>query len=87
MKPLAHKQLYALVESTQVAPFVHGYDAHSFILISQWLPAKPLAHVQAYCTLHAAYEHVPSEHVAPFMQGDEEHSAMGVHFLPPFAVS
>jgi hypothetical protein len=43
--------------------------------------------LHAYCTLHAASEHAPSEHVAPFMHGDDEHSAIGEHFLPPLSVS
>jgi hypothetical protein len=30
---------------------------------------------------------VESVHVPPFMHGDDEHSAMLVHFLPPFLVS
>jgi hypothetical protein len=40
-----------------------------------------------YCTTHAALLHLPSVHVALFMHGDDEHSAIGVHFLPPLAVS
>jgi hypothetical protein len=40
-----------------------------------------------YVTTHAAAEHLPSEHVEPFMHGDDEHSWMFVHFLPPLAVS
>jgi hypothetical protein len=40
-----------------------------------------------YDATHAAAEHLPSEHVAPFMHGDDEHSRMFVHFLPPLAVS
>ena len=70
-----------------MAPFTHGYDAHSFTSTSQCAPAQPLLHVHLYATWHAALEHLPSEHVAPFMHGDDEHSLMFVHVLPPLAVS
>jgi hypothetical protein len=40
-----------------------------------------------YCTTHAALLHLPSEQVEPFMHGDDPHSAIGVHFLPPLDVS
>jgi hypothetical protein len=86
-KPAAHTHEYAKTASTHVDPFTQGYDAHSLTSTSQWLPAKPFPHVHEYCTAHAAAEHLPSEHVAPFIHGDEEHSTIGVHFLPPLAVS
>jgi hypothetical protein len=40
-----------------------------------------------YCTMHAASVHAPSVHVAPFMHGDDEHSAITVHVLPALFVS
>jgi hypothetical protein len=43
--------------------------------------------VHEYCTLHAVAEHWPSLHVPPFMHGDDAHSAMLEHFLPPLDVS
>ena len=70
-----------------VAPPTHGYDAHSFGLMRQVLPAQPFAHVHEYCTAHAAAEHLPSTHVAPFEHGFDAHSLMGAHFLPPLLVS
>ena len=85
--PAAHTQEYVFTPSTHVAPFLHGYDEHSSVLILQVSPAQPNAHVHDHCTTHAAFEHLPSLHVAPFMHGDDEHSAMLVHVLPPFLVS
>ena len=70
-----------------VPPCTHGYDAHSFTSTSQCEPAQPFAHVHEYCTTHAAFEHLPSVHDAPFMHGDDEHSAIGKHALPPLPVS
>jgi hypothetical protein len=40
-----------------------------------------------YDTTQAATVHAPSLHVAPFMHGVDEHSAMFVHVWPPLAVS
>jgi hypothetical protein len=40
-----------------------------------------------YCTAHAAFEHLPSAQAAPFMHGDDEHSVIAEHFLPPLSVS
>jgi hypothetical protein len=57
------------------------------MLTSQWEPAQPLAHEHEYCTAQAASLHAPSLHEPPFMQGADAHSAIGVHFLPPFEVS
>jgi hypothetical protein len=53
----------------------------------QVLPAQPFAHVHEYCTAHAAAEHLPSTHVAPFEHGFDAHSLMGAHCLPPLLVS
>jgi hypothetical protein len=44
-------------------------------------------HVHEYCTTQAMSVHAPSEHVAPFMHGIDEHSAMFVHVCPPLVVS
>ena len=85
--PARQTQPKVKIESTHVAPFTHGYDAHSSTSTSQCEPAQPFAHVHEYATTHAAAVHFPSEQVDPFMHGDEEHSRMFVHFLPPFAVS
>ncbi len=58
---------YDPAPSTHVAPFVHGWDAHSLIFMTHEAPEKPAAHT---------HDHAPSAsaHVPPLAQGDDAHS-------------
>ena len=85
--PALHTHEYASTASTQVAPLAHGYDEHSSRFTSHSDPAQPAAHTHDHCIRHAAYVHAPSTHVPPFMHGDDLHSWIVVHVLPPSAVS
>jgi hypothetical protein len=51
------------------------------------VPAQPAAHTHDHWNRHAAYVHAPSTHVLPFMHGDDLHSSIVTHDLPPFDVS
>ena len=86
-KPAPHTQAYPRLPSTHVPAFVHGYDAQASRFTSQCTPAQPESHTHEYCVTHAACLHGPSAHVAPFMHGDDEHSAIGKQVLPPSFVS
>jgi hypothetical protein len=54
---------------------------------SQCSPAQPAAHEHEYCTAHADPVQSPSEQLPPFMHGEDEHSSMFKHVLPPSSVS
>jgi hypothetical protein len=47
LKPAAHAQVNEAMPSEQVAPFMHGAEAHSSMLVSQVKPAKPAAHAHS----------------------------------------
>jgi hypothetical protein len=70
-----------------VPPFAHGYDEHSSRFTSHSDPAQPAAHTHDHWKRHAAYVHAPSTHVEPFMHGDDLHSSIVTHDLPPSDVS
>jgi hypothetical protein len=70
-----------------VPPLAHGYDEHSSRFTSHTVPAQPAAHTHDHWNRHAAYVHAPSTHVPPFMHGDDLHSWIVTHDLPPFDVS
>ena len=61
-----------------VALFWHGLDAHSLMLVAQFVPLHPALHEQLY-------EAMPSVQT-PFGHGFEPHSLMFVHVTPPLVV-
>jgi len=57
-----------VVESEQVAAFIHGDERHSSMSTSQLKPVYPAPHTHAN-------ENTPSTHVEPFAHGYDEHSS------------
>ena len=62
--------------SAQAPPFSHGAVAHSSMLISQFVPAKPVGHVHEY-------EATPSLQVPPFSHGAVAQSSTLISQLAP----
>ena len=59
----------SLVDSVHVAPFQHGWLAHSSISIVQFSPVNPGAHVQVKNDDAIRDDVLDSSHVAPFKHG------------------
>jgi hypothetical protein len=64
--PATHAHVWELTPSEHLAPFLHGLEAQSSILISQLVPEYPATHAHVW-------ELTPSEHLAPFLHGLEAH--------------
>jgi hypothetical protein len=87
--PLPHAHENALiatvlfvVESVHLAPFRHGFEAHSFASTAQLLPCHPLAHLHAYASISTVDTLLDSVHVALFLHGVEVHSLLSLHEIP-----